>query len=52
MADITDGTYKDDNSIFEDIEIDLNEFGLCGLNEEDGGVAQEIDSQQLEDGHE
>ncbi|KAH7667510.1 hypothetical protein IHE45_12G063300 [Dioscorea alata] len=52
MEDITNEICKDDSSIFDDIEININELGLCRLNEEDGHVTQEIDTQQHEDGHE
>ncbi|XP_039126924.1 protein FAR-RED ELONGATED HYPOCOTYL 3-like [Dioscorea cayenensis subsp. rotundata] len=53
MANITDKIYRNDNSIFEDIEMDINELGLCRLHEEgEGHVTQGIDSQQVEDMHE
>ncbi|XP_039146872.1 protein FAR-RED ELONGATED HYPOCOTYL 3-like [Dioscorea cayenensis subsp. rotundata] len=52
MANITDGICKDDNFIFEDVEIDVNELELSQHHEEGGGVIQEINNQQLVDGHE
>ncbi|KAJ0971046.1 hypothetical protein J5N97_019005 [Dioscorea zingiberensis] len=51
-VDIIDEICKDNDSIFEVIDIDLNELESCGYNEEDGCVPQEVDTQQFEDGHE